>query len=449
MRFKKIAALLTAGLILILSGCAGRQAELTDNKGDVFAKVGSTDYRADNSDDKYASYSDAALKEAAQILSQKENISAEDALKRLGGCRIETYFDDDAAEAIISALKDSEAAQEAFGCAVTDNKGHIIACCSANDSTEEDGAVNLAVERQVPYSSLKPLCVYAPAIESGLICWSTLYDDKPYKQLTTDSGESVDWPQNASGTYLNDKVTVTNALCLSLNTVAVRVLHDYGVLNAVELMQDKLGMPLEYEYEKAVSQGEDEVIGNVAMGYTYAGLSPAELAGYYSIFADAGQYTPPTFIKRITASDGTVIYENEDESVQVFSETTASIMNHMLQRVADSGATGAEAYIDGAFVAGKTGTGDYEGHWFVGTVPQYSCAVWCGGYGEYNPSPALFKEIVSRLNLDPNADYPMCGDTEQRAYCEESGLLAGKGCKNVNIGYYLTDKEPEICREHQ
>lgn len=434
----------------IMSGCGNDAVSVLDISGDAIAQLNASDITNGAVEPVYKAYVDAALTQAAQILSEGKDLPDEEAKKLLSGCQIETFLDTKVADNLARAVKNSEVADIPCGAAVTDNRGHLIACYSSDEKDEEGNYLNLSTERQAPYSTLKPLCVYAPAMDSGLLNWSSVYTDKPYKQIEGADGKMTDWPQNANGSYSEKPVTVAQALRLSLNTIPVQILHDYGVNDAVKLMIDRFQMPLDYEYSKAVMSGEDEVIGNVALGYTYAGLSPIELAGYYSAFAAKGVYLAPSCVRKITNNNGETLYEYTDDPVQVYSEETAYIMNKMLQTVADTDGTGRQAYIEDAFVAGKTGTGNSnDGHWFVGTVPQYSCAVWHGGHTERNASPAVFHDIMEELPRDPNADYPWCDGIEECAYCEESGKLASGKCSKVNIGYYPANERIDLCREHQ
>ena len=434
----------------IMSGCGKDTVSVLDISGDTIAQLNAADITSGDVEPTCKAYVDAALAQTAQILSEGKDLPDEEAKKLLSGCQIETFLDTKAADSLTRAVQNSEVADVPCGVAVTDNRGHLIACYSSDETDEDGNYLNLSTERQAPYSTLKPLCVYAPAMDSGLLNWSSVYTDKPYKQIEGADGKMSDWPQNANGSYSEKPVTVARALQVSLNTIPVEILHEYGVNNAVKLMTERFHMPLDYEYSKAVTSGEDEVIGNVALGYTYAGLSPIELAGYYSTFAAKGVYLAPSCVQRITDKKGATLYEYADDPVQVYSEETAYIMNKMLQTVADTDGTGRQAYIEDAYVAGKTGTGDSnDGNWFVGTVPQYSCAVWHGGHTERNLSPAVFHDIMEELPCDPNADYPWCDGIEERAYCEESGKLASGRCSKVNIGYYPTNESIDLCREHQ
>lgn len=452
---KRITAVLLTGLTVLscagfLSGCSAKSVTMVDVSGDTIALFRSADASEVETEAVAKAYADTALHEAREIIAAIKDISLADGLKELADCRIETFYDAQVSENLANAVRKSEVAELPCGAAMTDNQGHLIACYSTDEQDENGGYLNLAIERQAPYSTLKPLCVYAPAMDSGMIDWSSVYEDKPYKQIPDQSGEMKDWPQNSDSKYSSEPVTVAKAVLRSLNTVPVQVLHDYGVSKAIGLMEESFGMPLEYEYSKASSSGEDEVIGNIALGYTYAGLSPVELAGYYSVFAAKGVYLAPTCVKRIVDKKGETLYEYRAEPKQVYSEETAFIMNNLLRRVANVGGTGEEAYLENAYVAGKTGTGESDdGHWFVGTVPQYSCAVWHGGHTARNASPAVFHNIMQEMSLDPNADYPWCNGVEERAYCEASGKLPSSGCTKVDIGYYPTGSKIEICREHQ
>ena len=455
MHIKRVSAFLILMCFMLLtgsvmSGCSNKAVSVLDISGDTIAQLNDADITKGDVEPARKAYVDAALTQAVQFLSQGKDLPDEEAKKLLSGCQIDTFMDTKVADGLTHAVQNSEIAEIPCGVAVTDNRGHLIACYSSDETDEDGNYLNLSTERQAPYSTLKPLCVYAPAMDSGLLHWSSAYTDKPYKQIEGADGEMSDWPKNANGSYSEKPVTAARALRVSLNTVPVQILHDYGVNNAVKLMTDRFHMPLDYEYTKAITSGEDEVIGNVALGYTYAGLSPIELAGYYSVFAAKGVYLAPSCVRKITDEKGATLYEYTDDPVQVYSEETAYIMNKMLQTVADTDGTGRQAYIEGAYVAGKTGTGDSDdGHWFVGTVPQYSCAVWHGGHTERNASPAVFRDIMEELPRDPNADYPWCDGIEERAYCEESGKLASGRCSKVNIGYYPTKESMDLCREHQ
>lgn len=438
-------AFLTLLFIIPLSGCGDGKLSVKDKDGNVAAELTQKDMDENTA---YKPYLEVVLKEAKEAVAEINNCNSYEAENFLykNNCVIETCFDPDIYDAIEKSYSDSELNGSPFGCAITDLKGGLYAVFS---SASNDDA-NYALSMLSPYSSLKPLSVYAPAIESGAAGWSKVYEDSPYKQIKDDSGELVDWPENATGVYTNSNTTVYQAVKESLNTVAVKCLADYGVNNSISFLKENLNINLDYESQKAESENEDEVIGNLAMGYLYDGVSVKDMAGYYQIFANGGKYYEPEAITEITDESGKTIYTKSGEYKQVISESTAYIMNNLLQGVVQSDGTGAKAKMNDVPVGGKTGTGTANDcHWFVGFVPEYSCAVWHGGSFETNYSPEIFSSIMSKIDLDKNAEFSDCYDVKQAVYCCESGLLCTENCQRIDTGYYFAGDEIGICKIHQ
>lgn len=431
--------------LFMFSSCTTKEITLKDNKGKVFAKVSSAKLEKSS---EYSSYSELVINEAIGIIADINGCDEEKAEKLLfkNSYTIDTFLDREIFSSIETAYNKSDVKEIPFGCAVTNLKGGLCAVYSS-ESKEES---NFAITGFSPYSSLKPLSVYAPAIESGKAYWSKVYEDSPYKQIMDENGELVNWPENATGTYTNSNTTVYQAIKESINTVAVKCLDDYGVNNSISFLKENFDINLDYESKKATNEDEDEVIGNLAMGYLYDGVSVIDMAGYYQIFGNGGKYYKPEAITKIIDDHGKTIYTKNNDYKQVVSEPTAFIMNELLQGVVQSGGTGAEAKMDDIEVGGKTGTGiANDCHWFVGFVPQYSCAVWHGGSLVDNYSPQIFKSIMQELKLDESVKYPKCREIKQAIYCADSGLLCNENCKRVDMGYYFADEIIEKCKIHQ
>lgn len=429
----------------MFSSCTTKEITLKDNKGKVFAKVSSAKLEKSS---EYSSYSELVINEAIGIIADINGCDEEKAEKLLfkNSYTIDTFLDREIFSSIETAYNKSDVKEIPFGCAVTNLKGGLCAVYSS-ESKEES---NFAITGFSPYSSLKPLSVYAPAIESGKAYWSKVYEDSPYKQIMDENGELVNWPENATGTYTNSNTTVYQAIKESINTVAVKCLDDYGVNNSISFLKENFDINLDYESKKATNEDEDEVIGNLAMGYLYDGVSVIDMAGYYQIFGNGGKYYKPEAITKIIDDHGKTIYTKNNDYKQVVSEPTAFIMNELLQGVVQSGGTGAGAKMDDIEVGGKTGTGiANDCHWFVGFVPQYSCAVWHGGSLVDNYSPQIFKSIMQELKLDESVKYPKCREIKQAIYCADSGLLCNENCKRVDMGYYFADEIIEKCKIHQ
>lgn len=447
---KKNLVFFSALIVLLLtlfmfSSCTTKEITLKDNKGKVFAKVSSAKLEKSS---EYSSYSELVINEAIGIIADINGCDEEKAEKLLfkNSYTIDTFLDREIFSSIETAYNKSDVKEIPFGCAVTNLKGGLCAVYSS-ESKEES---NFAITGFSPYSSLKPLSVYAPAIESGKAYWSKVYEDSPYKQIMDENGELVNWPENATGTYTNSNTTVYQAIKESINTVAVKCLDDYGVNNSISFLKENFDINLDYESKKATNEDEDEVIGNLAMGYLYDGVSVIDMAGYYQIFGNGGKYYKPEAITKIIDDNGKTIYTKNNDYKQVVSEPTAFIMNELLQGVVQSGGTGAGAKMDDIEVGGKTGTGiANDCHWFVGFVPQYSCAVWHGGSLVDNYSPQIFKSIMQALKLDESVKYPKCREIKQAIYCADSGLLCNENCKRVDMGYYFADEIIKKCKIHQ
>lgn len=433
----------------LLTGCSDDNgAKVYDGEEQVLAVLNRTSIDKLKVDDKgKKAYIDLVLDEAAEIIGTSKNCSLEEAQKLIIENEYEIYtsFDLNMYEAIKDSYEGYEEEQLEFGCAVTDLNGNVIAAYSGGDAKDE--FQNHAQIKTAPYSSFKPISTYAPALESGTVSWSEMYSDSPVKQLEASEGTMVDWPANSTGTYKNEDVSINTAVKESLNTVAVRCLQDYGVSNSIVFMKERLGIYLEYEESKLNLSGEDEVIGNIALGYLQDGLSPVDMAGYYQIFANGGNYAKPTTITKICTEDGSVIYEKEKELTQAILPETAFVMNHLLQEVVSIDGTGEQAITENVMVGGKTGTGD-NGNWFVGVTPEYSIAVWHGKEIANNQAAAIFAEIVNNTVNDHDADFPECGTVKEAIYCKQSGMLLSDGCQEIDRGYYLSVNLPGICDMH-
>ena len=434
-----------AVVIAIIAACAlffsrSRAIPLTvlDKDGNVLISAKAPSELAE--DPRWA-YLDLAVTEAAEILAEQTGSGAEEAKRNLltGGFTIATCFDDD----VFAALEQAHAqwsTDAPCALAVTDLKGGLLAVYAHSPDARR---VNYAAARLSPYSALKPLSVYAPALEAGIIHWATMYEDSAYKQLPDSDGILRDWPANASGTYSLAGATVYEGIRKSLNTVAVKCLKDVGVKNALNFLTDAFGMPLEQELYLAKTVGEEEIIGNIAMGYLKTGVTPVEMAGYYQIFATGGIYTAPTAIRAMEDKEGNILYRSRPQETQAVSPATADTLNRMLQGVVSPSGTGTQANCT-VPIAGKTGTGDdYTDNWFVGVTGAYSIAAW-HGISHDNQADRLFalaadgihaaKPHARKVFITHQTLYPV-------VYCAESGMAVSAGCGRIEIGYF-TEKEP-------
>lgn len=435
--------ILPVALALILTVLSGCQKEAAGGRITVLDAGGNTLAVLENQQQLRTAdcpaYLEIALIETAQLLAQREQSDAQSTLDALFSreLTIHTAY----VPAVCEALKAAAGDREETGMAVTDLKGNLLAAYSS------DPQINYALQKNAPYSAFKPLSVYLPAIAGGKINWFTRYEDSPYKQIKNEDGTLEDWPKNSGGSYCLEQVTVYTALKKSLNTVAVKCLEQVGVTNSIQFLQESFGIPLKQEADAARELGEEEVIGNVALGYLEVGLSPVDMAGYYQIFGNGGKYAVPRAVTGLKDASGQVLYERAVEFKQVTDPEVADVMNRLLQGVV-TGGTGVDARLKSCQVAGKTGTGDdHGGNWFVGLVPGYSCAVW-HGKAEQNGAAAMFgaaMEPIFALGESKLGEFAAYSPLHRELCCAESGMPAREGCSVIELAYFITDYEGQPC----
>lgn len=450
-RNKRLLCLACALMLLpVLPGCRSTEqpeqpgVSILDGQGNVVITAQS---RKELERDERRDYWQIVLAEADSMLANAENCDPTQAEERLfsGGYQVETAFSQAAFDAMKAAEKSWDGEGD-FGCALTDLDGSLLAVYST--SAEK----NYAALPTAPYSSLKPLSVYMQAVERGIADWKTLYRDSPYKQIDDGNGGLENWPANAEGLYTNMDFNLYRAIQRSCNTVAVKCLAQVGVKNSIAFLQEKLDMPLRQEQLAAETEGEEELIGTIALGYLRTGVSPVNMAGYYQIFANGGSYRPPKAVQAIKDSEGQTLCTRQDTARQVIGPVTADIMNRLLQGVVTPGGTGSNAACGNTEVAGKTGTGDNcSDNWFVGVTPSYSCAVW-HGQDRSNRADELFAAVVEYLhgqNPQARSVFVTHGNLYQVIYCTESGKQATKACTSIEHGYFADKSALEPCDLHQ
>ena len=434
---KKLICIITSAMLLCgLSACSGRHyAVITAADGEALADYNGT---LELYDAAYSAYAKYALAEAADIIAAQNGIAPTEALTiiQTEEMRIETA----GIPALILSAKETGASffsgtNTNYAIAVTDDRAALTSIYAADGDVPDTYAG----------SAIKPLSVYAPCMEKGILNWSSVQPDKPVKTLPDDQGGG-EWPVNGTGQYSEKNVAAADALAQSLNTVAVRWLQAYGAQNAISFLEETFHMNLERERSIAAIAGDDEVLGNVALGYLQNGVSVCDMAGYYRIFADGGYYTPAFSVTKITAN-GNTLYEADPRTTRAISEETAYIMNKMLRGVVEKG-TGTAANIEGQPIVGKTGTSDeHADNWFIGVTPVNTVAVWHGEGGN-NRAAALFAEYYQNASLQTDEAFPVCDTVQEGIYCPESGLLVSERCPGIALGYYKAGELPAICNIH-
>ncbi len=301
-----------------------------------------------------------------------------------------------------------------------------------------------------PGSTIKPIAVYAPALEMGIIKPGTIYEDK---EITVGSWSPKNYYSGFKG-----KVTVKYAIDLSINTVPVQILQQMGVDISYDFLSSKVGIT------SLVSA--DKNLPALALGGLTNGVSNMELTAAYCTFVNDGKYNTPITYTKVVDSSGKVILQKKSKSNVAISKETARTMNGLLKSVCDSG-TGTSARFGSYSIAGKTGTTDDDkDRWFVGYTPYYCAAVWVGydtneslSYFSSNPALNLWKLVMEEAHSTKNLaaksfNYTPISVIEPSAsleglICEESGLKATENCPadKIKVGEPTTDNYCDIHKD--
>lgn len=310
-------------------------------------------------------------------------------------------------------------------------------------------------------SAIKPLSVYAPALERGGITWASVFDDVP---VTFGKDNKHPWPKNANRVY-RGLTDVRYAVSHSVNTVAVRVLHEVGLRNSFDFLHDTLGMTSLVE-ARTLSDGRTvSDIGEAALGLGQMnyGVTLRELTAGYTALANGGVFMQPHSYYRVLAPDGKVLLSCNAQGKEAISAQNACIMTKLLENVVTQGtAKGAKLLGGKVAVAGKTGTSNADcDRYFIGYTPEYLAGVWYGfDYPQpmtdikSNPSVKIWQEVMQRIVTPPfragkiKTSFDLAPGIIKVSYCQDSGLRPTEACRadlrgdRSVEGYFIQGTEP-------
>lgn len=234
-----------------------------------------------------------------------------------------------------------------------------------------------------PGSSIKPLIDYTPAIVKGYTQMSVIQDVPIFQNV---DGQAW-WPENDDHLY-RGYLDLRDALAISDNDVAVKLLHDIGLNYGFNFAVQKFGLPL---------SPSDEQLG-AAIGGLKHGVTVYDMTQAFATFANAGVRMQPIWVTKVVNQYGAVVYQDQPRGTPEFSPQVAYIMTQMLERVLTPHplpGIGPGAYPTGMDLgigrpaAGKTGTSNNEADaWFIGYTPQLVVGVWEGNKNGPIPQPA-------------------------------------------------------------
>ena len=341
--------------------------------------------------------------------------------------------------------------------------GEIKAIVGSRTKPTKRKTLNRASDMNMPVgSAIKPIAVYAPAIELGAGAGSVLYNmPLPIRGYIGSDGKET-WPQNYGGSSYRGPETIRTALTRSDNTAAAYALMHYvGVDRSADFLL-RLG----------VSENHiNKTPFGLALGSS--GISPVEMAVAFGVLGNGGVYQSPITFLGITDSNQNVLFDAHANQArrQVFKASTAWLTVDMMKDVVNTSAgTGTAAKISGQTVAGKTGTNsDQKGVFFVGLTGWYCASVWIG-HDNYkalsskttggNSAAKLWKAFMQPIHQGLSnrdimegtaADYGLVKVTT----CKVSGQLATELCRHdamdygVSTDYWPADTAPTVsCQMH-
>ncbi len=265
----------------------------------------------------------------------------------LGSLRIFTYYDSKLQKELEKTEVDSD-----FCLFVRDNQTHGIKAFHSSIGTP----------KRLPASTIKPLLVYAPALENNLISPLT-----PVLDQKTDFGGYC--PDDYNGAS-NEYMSVRHALSRSVNIPAVKILNELGVERAAKYMK-KMNMEI----------GEDDFSLALALGGMKEGFTLQQLADGYATFANGGEFTASRTVSRVEDIKGRTLFEFRSHPEKVFSEDVCYLMNDMLMTAAREG-TARKLNSLPYSVCAKTGTAESAGKntdaYTISYTADDTVAVWLG-----------------------------------------------------------------------
>ena len=275
------------------------------------------------------------------------------------------------------------------GIAVIDvNNGTIVAIGAGRN--REAGDWNYATQaRRQPGSTAKPLFDYGPGFEYNNYSTYTLFNDE--KWTYTNGPQVGNWDGKYEGL-----ITLRRALSYSRNVPALKAFQEIGPKNIVSFVNG-LGLDVarntSSENYKVYSNGADNAINEAySIGGVSYGFTPLEIAEAYACFANGGYHMESHTVTKIEYRNTGEIVEFTEEKEKVMSDSTAYLMNNVLQYAVEHGFNGG-ARVYGSTVAAKTGTsnlpdaiikkyglpsGTPNDLWTVAYTPEYSIALWYG-----------------------------------------------------------------------
>ena len=245
---------------------------------------------------------------------------------------------------------------------IDNETGKVTAIVGGRSQETDVYGLNRAYQSfRQPGSSIKPLIVYALALENGY--GSTTIVKDVNVDAAKAAGENADMSRLPGST-----MTLRQAVERSRNGVAWSVYADItpevGMASLTKMRFDNI---VAGDYYMAACLG----------GFTH-GVTSEEMAGAYAALANGGMYRNPTCIVSMKDKNGEEIFQDPQEE-RVYQENASLVMVDILTGVVTRGTASGMGWTGDIEAAGKTGTtNNSRDGWFCGMTPYYTLTVWVG-----------------------------------------------------------------------
>ncbi|MBO7170136.1 MAG: transglycosylase domain-containing protein [Clostridia bacterium] len=397
------------------------------------------------------------------LMEQGYTEAAATALLYRGGLKIYTAMDPTAQRAVEDYFAQDERFAvygkgfSAAAVVLSPRSGDLLAVYGGAGKKTADRVLNYATDVvRPPASALKPLALYAPAIEDGLVTEATVFDDVPQSF----SGNAP-WPRNSPDRY-DGLISLPAAVSHSKNTVAVSLYRALGAEHIYATLTGKLGFSTIVR-QATDSEGRrltDLAEAPLALGQLTYGVSLRALTEGYLPLAAEGVKSRGRSYYLVTDSKGTIILTAMAEREQVFSPATASVVTHMLCSVVEEGSAEGLRLSTLVDTAGKTGTAaGGKDRWFIGYTPYYLCGIWCGTEKDEGVSGSPHLEAFDGVMLPLHQGerlrrFQKHASLVERQVCRDSGMTLCEACRRDPRGartmtvWVPSDFHPEVCNCH-
>ncbi|WP_432207463.1 penicillin-binding protein 1A [Burkholderia cenocepacia] len=243
-----------------------------------------------------------------------------------------------------------------------------------------------------PGSSFKPF-IYSASLDKGLGP-ATVINDGPLYFSAAETGGQPWEPKNYGGGF-EGPMSMRTALQRSRNLVSIRILNNIGTKYA-------------QQYITRFGFDADRHPAYLPMALGAGQVTPLQMAGAYSVFANGGYRVNPYLIAEVTDPNGAIVARAqplvaEQNAPRAIDARNAYVMNSLLQSVAQRGTGARTNVLKRTDLAGKTGTtNDSHDAWFAGYQHTLAAIAWIG-YD--NPRSLGDRETGGGLSLPVWVEY--------------------------------------------